>query len=221
MLFKNKKERLKKKYSQSTNEEEYRSIGLNLNKIIKKNVIKSLTITSSVEGEGKTTAAVELAKLYGERENKKIIIIDCNAKNSSIIKQFNVDNKYGLWDFFKGNASIDNCIKKVNEYIDVVDLGLSKFNEVMTSQKLREILDQLSVYYEFIIIDSPSVLESADAEVISGECDGTLLIININKSKRMQVWSAKEKLEKCGANTIGVIVNDYRRGRFIDEKMFI
>ncbi|MGN0145015.1 MAG: CpsD/CapB family tyrosine-protein kinase [Clostridium sp.] len=221
MLFKNKKERLKRKYPQSKNVEEYRSIGLNLNKIIKKNIIKSLTITSSVEGEGKTTAAVELAKFYGEKENKKIIIIDCNSRNPSIIKQFNVDNKYGLWDFLMGNASIDNCIQKVNEYIDAAELGLSKSDEVITSLKLREILDELSLYYELIIIDSPSVLESADAEVISGECDGTLLIININKSKRMQVWNAKEKLEKCGANTIGVIVNDYIRGRFVDEKMFI
>ena len=221
LFFKNKKERLKRKYPQSQNVEEYRSIGLNLNKIIKKNVIKSLTITSSVEGEGKTTAAVELARFYGEKENKKIIVIDCNSKNPSIIKQFNVDNKYGLWDFLMGNASLDNCIQKVNGYIDVVELGVSKSDEVMTSQKLREILDELSVHYELIIIDSPSVLESADAEVISGQCDGTLLVINSNKSKRMQVLNANEKLEKCGANTMGIIVNDYKRGHFVDEKMFI
>lgn len=221
MLFKNKKKKSKRKCPQSQNVEEYRTIGLNLNKIIRNNIIKSLTITSSIEGEGKTTVAVELAKLYGERENKRIVIIDCNAENSSIIKQFNVDNKYVLWDYLSGDASIDNCINKVNEYIDVIDLGVPKSDEAMTSQSLREILDELSVYYELIIIDSPSVLESADAEVISGQCDGTLLVINSNKSKRMQVLNANEKLQKCGANTIGIIVNDYKRGRFVDEKMFI
>ena len=192
--------------------EAYRLIRTNIEfSNIDKN-IKTILMTSSQQNEGKSTSISNLASTFASLENKKVLIIDCDLRNPSVHKMFNVSNISGLTDVLTGQKDIEKCIEKTKvKNLDILKAGKIPPNpsEILQSKKMRNFMEVIKEYYDYIFIDSPPVGIVTDASILAQYVDGTILLVAANEADIEATKIAKERLEGVNANILGAILNKF------------
>lgn len=174
--------------------------------------IKTILVTSSQQNEGKSTSIANLASAFASLENKKVLVIDCDLRNPSVHKMFNVSNISGLTDVLTGQKDIEKCIEKTKvKNLDILKAGKIPPNpsEILQSNKMRNFMEVIKEYYDYIFIDSPPVGIVADASILAQYADGTILLVAANEADIEAVKVAKERLEGVNANILGAILNKF------------
>ncbi|WP_279021817.1 CpsD/CapB family tyrosine-protein kinase [Intestinibacter bartlettii] len=177
--------------------------------------MKTILVTSAEMNEGKTTTICNLAKCFGEFDDIKIILIDCDFKKRGVSRKLGISNPFGVSDIVFGNKKLDECIQKVED-IDVLPSGGVPNNTSMllNSKAMKNLVSELREKYDYVFIDSPPICRLNDACIIAQYVDGTVLV---NASKEIDPKVAKltlEKLKKVGANIIGVVLNKFRSEQY-------
>lgn len=177
--------------------------------------MKTILVTSAEMNEGKTTTICNLAKCFGELDDTKVILIDCDFKKRGVSRKLGIQNPFGVSDIVFGNKKLDECIQKVED-IDVLPSGGVPNNTSMllNSKVMKNLVNELREKYDYVFIDSPPICRLNDACIIAQYVDGTVLV---NASKEIDSKVAKltlEKLKKVGANVIGVVLNKFRSEQY-------
>ncbi|MDU2164471.1 CpsD/CapB family tyrosine-protein kinase [Intestinibacter bartlettii] len=177
--------------------------------------MKTILVTSAEMNEGKTTTICNLAKCFGELDDIKVILIDCDFKKRGVSRKLGISNPFGVSDIVFGNKKLDECIQKVED-IDVLPSGGVPNNTSMllNSKAMKNLVSELREKYDYVFIDSPPICRLNDACIIAQYVDGTVLV---NASKEIDPKVAKltlEKLKKVGANIIGVVLNKFRAEQY-------
>ena len=177
--------------------------------------MKTILVTSAEMNEGKTTTICNLAKCFGELDDIKVILIDCDFKKRGVSRKLGISNPFGVSDIVFGNKKLDECIQKVED-IDVLPSGGVPNNTSMllNSKAMKNLVSELREKYNYVFIDSPPICRLNDACIIAQYVDGTVLV---NASKEIDSKVAKltlEKLKKVGANIIGVVLNKFRSEQY-------
>ena len=177
--------------------------------------MKTILVTSAEMNEGKTTTICNLAKCFGEFDDIKVILIDCDFKKRGVSRKLGISNPFGVSDIVFGNKKLDECIQKVED-IDVLPSGGVPNNTSMllNSKAMKNLVSELREKYDYVFIDSPPICRLNDACIIAQYVDGTVLV---NASKEIDSKVAKltlEKLKKVGANIIGVVLNKFRSEQY-------
>ena len=177
--------------------------------------MKTILVTSAEMNEGKTTTICNLAKCFGELDDIKVILIDCDFKKRGVSRKLGIQNLFGVSDIVFGNKKLDECIQKVED-IDVLPSGGVPNNTSMllNSKVMKNLVNELREKYDYVFIDSPPICRLNDACIIAHYVDGTVLV---NASKEIDSKVAKltlEKLKKVGANVIGVVLNKFRSEQY-------
>ena len=177
--------------------------------------MKTILVTSAEMNEGKTTTICNLAKCFGELDDIKVILIDCDFKKRGVSRKLGIQNPFGVSDIVFGNKKLDECIQKVED-IDVLPSGGVPNNTSMllNSKVMKNLVNELREKYDYVFIDSPPICRLNDACIIAQYVDGTVLV---NASKEIDSKVAKltlEKLKKVGANIIGVVLNKFRSEQY-------
>lgn len=188
--------------------ESYREIRTYLG--INKN-IKTILITSAEMNEGKTTIACNLAKCFSELEDTKVLLIDCDFTKRGVSRYFKIDNVNGISDLVFGNAKKEECVKKL-EYLDVITSGARPSNSsiLLNSQSMKDIINEFRQEYDYVFIDSPPISRMNDACIITQYTDGTIIVNAVNAIDSRVAKITLEKLNKVGANIIGVVLNKFK-----------
>ena len=174
--------------------------------------IKTILITSSQPNEGKSTVISNLAATFANLEHKKVLIMDCDLRNPSVHKMFKISNLCGITDVLTGQKNIDKCIEKTQvEGLDILKVGKIPPNpsEMLQSKKMRDFMDVVKQYYDYIFIDAPPVGMVADAGILAQYADGTILLVGANEADIEAAKISKERLEGVNANILGVILNKF------------
>ena len=171
--------------------------------------LKSLAITSATAGEGKSTFILGLA-LSVARHKQKVLVIDADLRCSSLHKAFNIDKQSGLANYLAGETDRPR-IKKVSflgESIDVIPCGTAPPDPVklLSSSKLDILVNQHKHNYDLILIDTPPAIGMVDAIKIASICDGTVLMMRLDKVKTYELIEATGLLSKL--NVLGIVAND-------------
>ena len=177
--------------------------------------MKTILVTSAEMNEGKTTTICNLAKCFGELDDIKVILIDCDFKKRGVSRKLGISNPFGVSDIVFGNKKLDECIQKVED-IDVLPSGGVPNNTSMllNSKVMKNLVNELREKYDYVFIDSPPICRLNDACIIAQYVDGTVVV---NASKEIDSKVAKltlEKLKKVGANVIGVVLNKFRSEQY-------
>ena len=177
--------------------------------------MKTILVTSAEMNEGKTTTICNLAKCFGELDDIKVILIDCDFKKRGVSRKLGIQNPFGVSDIVFGNKKLDECIQKVED-IDVLPSGGVPNNTSMllNSKVMKNLVNELREKYDYVFIDSAPICRLNDACIIAQYVDGTVLV---NASKEIDSKVAKltlEKLKKVGANVIGVVLNKFRSEQY-------
>ena len=177
--------------------------------------IKTILVTSAEMNEGKTTTVTNLANCFGELEDTKVILVDCDFKKRGVSRKLGINNPFGVSDVVFGQRKLDECIQTVGE-IDVLPSGGLPNNTSMllNSKIMKELISELRERYDYVFIDSPPICRLNDACIIAQYADGTVIV---NASKGIDTKVAKltlDKLRKVRANIIGVVLNKFQSEQY-------
>ncbi len=197
------------KFKKSLSMEAYRSLRTSIQYSGIDTELKSLVVTSSIPGEGKSTVASNLAKSFSKM-NKKVLLIDADLRKPTIHKKLQLSNQVGLSDLIVQKFNPSEVIQKVDDQFDVLTAGKIPPNpaELVGSEKMSQLLSYLKETYDYIIIDTPPVLSVTDPQLLALKADGTLMVIREGKARQKLILNAYKELKKLNVNVIGSILND-------------
>lgn len=192
--------------------EQYRKIRSNIElSHIDKN-LKTIAITSSMKEEGKTTTVLNLASLYAQ-SGEKTLIIDLDLRRPRVHRGFNLPNVNGVSDLLTKNEEATEYIKVINENLHVLNAGkkIAYPCELLMSDKLKNIIEDLKQTYDKIIIDTPPIHLVTDANVISSFVDGLIFIIAARTTKIETIKQDLKTLKDNGAYIIGTVLTRVKK----------
>ena len=192
--------------------EQYREIRTNIEYSNVDQNTKTILVTSSDKNEGKTTTVSNLAVSFANL-NKKVLIIDCDLRNPSIHKMFKLNNIYGLTDILAKDRAVDKCIQETElENLYVLTAGAIPPNpaEILSSEKMKNLIEDLKNIYDYIFIDTPPIGLVTDAGVLSSFIDGVVLVVKSESVEKKYLEETKKKLDAVDARILGAILNSYK-----------
>lgn len=197
--------------------EAYRGIRASLEYSSVDKKLKTLVVTSSNPGEGKSTVSVNLAFVLAEG-GRKVIIIDADLRKPTIHKKFRIPNAAGLTDILIGKKNLNDAINKIEDNVHIITSGQKTPNpaEMVSSKAMEDLIKGLKDIYDYVIIDTPPVRNINDAVVLSVKVDGTILVVRAGVTKSVDIVKGYKELEKVKANIVGSVLNavDNKKDRY-------
>ncbi len=173
--------------------------------------IRTLLITSSAPSEGKTTVSVNVAGSFAQAGNKTVVL-DCDLRKPRMHNVFKVKRFPGFTDYFFGQASFDEIVKKSElDNLDFISAGTIPPNpsEILGSTQMKEFIEKLKEIYDVIIVDSPPIIAVTDSEIISRLVDASILVVSANNTEIDLMTKAVELLKHEKKSFIGVLLNNF------------
>lgn len=198
---------------QSPISEAYRSLRTNIQFSSVDRHLQTLMVTSSSPQEGKSTTISNLAVVYAQAD-KSVLLIDADLRRPTVQHTFFVSNRQGLTDILTGQASVQDVIKETTvPKLSVMPSGTIPPNptEILGSQKMSLLLEELKQRFDIILIDTPPVLVVSDAQIVATKCDGVILVVDSSRLKRSMAIKARDHLQFVQAQILGVVLNKIPR----------
>lgn len=188
--------------------EAYRTIRTNIQFAGVDKPMKSIVFTSTAQDEGKSTVVANLGIVMAQA-GQKVVIMDCDFRNPTQHRLFKLQNK-----------GLSNCIATGKDVLEIVQSsgtpGLDILtsgpvapnpSEILASNRMKTVIDELKEKYDYVLIDTPPVLPVTDSSVISSIADGTILLTAWNQITPAMAKEAKTRLAQAGAKILGVVLN--------------
>lgn len=187
--------------------EAYQSLRTNIQYSSFDNEIKTIAVTSTVAGEGKTSIAGNLAMAFANGDTK-VILIDCDLRNPQLHKYLKCENYIGLSSVLIGRRSCEDAVQHYNNNLDVLTAGRQIPNpaEMILSKAMTSLIEDLKKQYDFIIFDTAPVATFADTKALSRKVDGVLFSVKERSTKRDAAVRAKKDLENVNCRLIGSVL---------------
>ena len=196
--------------SKSIASESYRTLRSNIQFSNFGRNLKIIVITSANPNEGKSEVSLNLTASLAQ-QGKKVILIDADMRKPTQHKLIDKRNNTGLSKLILGEISEDAVSHlNVNDVkFDVLTSGPVPPNpsEMLVSSTMEDILNSCIDNYDYIIVDTPPLLAATDAQIMARVADATLLVVDMQISKRKQIIEAKKRLNNVGARLLGVVAN--------------
>jgi capsular exopolysaccharide synthesis family protein len=193
--------------------EAFRSLRTNLEFANAANPIKSILVTSVDAGDGKTTVVTNLASSIVQG-GKRALILDADLRRPTLHKQYGIENRVGLSEYFRGLADIKEILKPIDKAKNLLMVSSGKIPpnpaELLASNQMEALLSSLAEYVDYIIVDS-APLTVADSLILSSKIDGVLLVIRPDATKTHALANANEQLTRANARIIGSVFNMVKR----------
>ncbi|MDJ0376219.1 polysaccharide biosynthesis tyrosine autokinase [Cryobacterium sp. PH31-L1] len=170
---------------------------------------RSLVVTSSVSGEGKTTTLVNLAIVLAE-SGATVAVIDADLRTPRLADYLGLDADRGLTEVLLGDVQLKESLQSWGTQHPLTVLSSGKIptnpSELLGSTAMGTVLDVLSSSYDYVLIDAPSVLAVTDAAVLSRWTGGTILVVGANRVREPELLAAFDALEAVGTTPLGVVL---------------
>jgi capsular exopolysaccharide synthesis family protein len=177
--------------------------------------IKTLLVVASTHGEGATTTATLLASVLAKANHAQLLLVDANLRTSSLAEIFHhTDDPRGLTDLMTGSAPLDEIVRPTQfDNLAVITSGrpLPSPSYLFDAPSVGKTLKALQERYDLIIIDGAPVRDYADSCFLSSMVDGTILVVEAEKTRADTAQGSKRQLERSGARVLGTVLNKKRR----------
>ncbi|MEE8575573.1 MAG: CpsD/CapB family tyrosine-protein kinase [Thermodesulfobacteriota bacterium] len=196
----------------------------NIISVAEQREIKTMLYTSCNNGEGKTISSVSMAYALSTMTNSKILLIDGNLHNPAIHSLFDIDPEPGLSDLIMKGADYDAVLRESefkNLYVMPCGSEVLSAPEVYKAECFGEKLNHYKEHFDYVIFDGRSMSSSSGATIIARLFDGVVMVIECEKTRWEVFSTTKEKIEKVGAEILGVVLNKrkYYIPRFLYGKI--
>ncbi len=172
--------------------------------------ITSLTITSTIKGEGKSTVAVYLAKT-ASAVGKRVLLVDANMRFPQLHTYLGLSNRKGLSNTLSSDLSLNEAIQPLpdDDNLFVLTGGTIPPDPItlLSSQKLHYLMEQFLALFDLVIYDTPPLIGLADGHLLASKTEGTVLIVKIEKTDRGVVSKSLDQLNLAAFKVLGVVAN--------------
>ena len=195
--------------------ESFRAIRSSLQYLYKKQLVagaKTLMITSSVSGEGKTFCSLNIATVFALSE-KKTVIIGLDLRKPKLFEEFNLSNEVGVVNYLIKQKTVDEIINPTHiPFLDVILSGPIPPNpaEMIMSDGMKEMIEELKTKYDYIILDTPPVGLVSDALELAQYCDVTLYIVRQNFTKKDMITLLNNRVKRGELQNTSIILNGFQ-----------
>ena len=170
---------------------------------------KTIVVTSSLPGEGKTTTAINLAITLADA-GSRVALVDADLHRPSIADYMGLEGEVGLTTVLIGQADLQDAIQPWgNGNLHVLPSGqvLPNPSELLGSRSMANLLEQLASQYDIVLIDTPPLLPVTDAAILAKMTGGALVVAGADALHRQQLTDGLGSLEDVGARVLGVVLN--------------
>ncbi len=171
---------------------------------------KTVIVTSSLQSEGKSITALNLAISFALAESR-VLLIDCDLRRPKQARLLRKNTRAGLSNLLLQPELLPKAVLHTDvENLDIIISGDIPPNpsELLGSARMAALLDHLRADYDYIILDTPPVNMVTDAVVLSSRSDGVLFVVRSGQSERGSVLRAVEQLEYAQAKILGFALDD-------------
>jgi len=192
---------------ESLGAEKFRFLAVRLRQLRQTRPLKKILITSTIPQEGKSTVAANLACTLARRKPQKTLLLEGDLRRPTLATRFGLGRVAGLSEWFHGAGSAMNIYRLDSLGLWVLPAGNAAENplELMQSGKLGPLMEQLTAWFDWIVIDSPPVLPLADTSVWARLADGVLLVTRPGVTEKHQLERGLATLEK--SKLLGALMN--------------
>lgn len=172
---------------------------------------KVIQFTSSMQAEGKTTLISNVAYLLAQR-GKKVLMVDLDLRRPKINRIFSVINKLGLTEYLLGKIEKKDLIQHSEDKVDFIISGekTTSVVQVLQSQKLQDLFNELKQEYDYILLDTPPVIVVSDALLVNKVADGIIFVVAHGQGRKSVVKEAITSLTRNNVPIIGIAMTQDR-----------
>lgn len=195
--------------TQSPRAESFRQLRTNLQFANVAGHAKTVLVTSSLPGEGKSTTATNLAIALAQA-GKSVCLIDADLRRPMVGEYLGLERNAGLTTALVGAADVNDLLQPWGiDQLYVLTSGQIPPNpsELLGSNEMKNLIERLEKVFDTVVIDAPPLLPVTDAAVLSQHVGGVVLVAGVQKVKRHDIERALSALELVGSNVLGVVLN--------------
>lgn len=173
---------------------------------------KVVLVTSAEPNAGKSTVSCNLAITMAQT-GARVLLIDADLRKPSQHKTFRVKKANGLSTILSGQAAEEDCLcREVARGLDLIPSGSPPPNpsELLGSEAMRDLLDRLTLQYDYIFIDTPPLGVVSDSLVLSNLSAGTVLVARQKQTTYTELQATVDAVRRVGGNLLGVVISDMR-----------
>src|SRR3989442_985322 len=188
--------------------EAYRGLRTKLMRAQSKSGLRSIVITSSLPGEGKTFTTMNLGLCYAQLPEQRVLVIDGDMRTRGLTSMLDHPSSPGLAEVLYGNMAPDEAIVATNQknlFILPAGTVSSPPPELFTGTRWPEFLGQCGEMFKVILIDTPTILPGGDFELISAACDGVVMVVRAHHGQRETLRKTASSLDT--KKLLGVVFN--------------
>ncbi len=196
--------------------EAYRTLRTNVTFVnAEQHQLQALVVTSPGPGEGKSTTAANLAITLAQ-QGARTLLVDADLRRPLVHRAFNLVQEPGLTDVLVGTSQLREAIRpNVVPKLDVLPAGALPPNpsELLGSEAMSRLMEQLRGQYETIIFDSPPTLAVTDATVLGASADAVILVVRAGETDEVAAQRALQQLRRVQAKIAGTVLNGMQKRR--------
>jgi len=188
--------------------EQFRTLRSRLYQLRNDQPLRTLLVTSSVPGEGKTLVVANLAQAIVRQPDRRALIIDADLRRARLHTTLGAPAAPGLTDYLRGEADEMQIIQHGQDGTLCLIPGGSEVtnpSELLSNGRLKKLLDRVAPVFDWVILDSPPCLPVADAAILAALCDGVLLVVRAGVTPGPMVQRACQEMQ--GRYIAGVVLN--------------
>jgi capsular exopolysaccharide synthesis family protein len=190
--------------------EQFRTIRTNIQFSSIDKELRTLMITSSGPGEGKSTTAANMAVVFAQ-QGRRVLLVDADMRKPTVHYTFNQLNTYGLTSVLTRQMTLEKAVKETKEKdLFVLTSGPIPPNpaELLSSMAMERFFREALEQFDMIVFDTPPLLAVTDAQILANKCDGTILVVSSGKTEKDQLVKAKDQLDSVQSKILGVVLNN-------------
>lgn len=195
--------------AQSPRAESFRQLRTNLQFANVAGKAKTVLVTSSLPGEGKSTTATNLAIALAQA-GQTVCLVDADLRRPMVNEYLGLDRNAGLTTALLGTADLDNLLQPWGEdrlYVLVSGRIPPNPSELLGSEEMKQLIYDLESTFDAVIIDAPPLLPVTDAAVLSQHVGGVVVVVGSQKLRHQDLEKSLRALEMVESNVLGIILN--------------
>ncbi len=189
--------------------EQFRQLRNSITALNPEGAPRTVVMTSSVRGEGKTVATINLGLALSEVPGTRVLLVDADMHHPRLESYLGLPRRQGLVEVIRGTCPVDRAIRATSvEGVSVLGPGELPRNpsELLGSDRVKVVLGAFKQRFKYILIDTPEAAKVSDASMLGALADGIVLVVRLGSTPRNLVEETYNRLEALGGNVLGTLL---------------